>query len=109
MINFWKRRDDLNMFFVSYTNLKNNLGAVVKEVCQHLGKPVPSEEVIREVEEHLQGFDEVRELQKQIKNNEELKSMTGEVMEIDFKLSDELVEKLNDWTAKFVADNGLRL
>lgn len=107
--NFWKRRRDQNIHCVSYSSLKKNMGIVVKEVCEYLGKSVPSDTVIDQVKELFEVYDEVRELEKQIQNNKELKTVTGKGLEIDFTLSPEMSKKLNDWSSASLLNNGFTL
>ncbi|KAL5277176.1 hypothetical protein ACFFRR_002414 [Megaselia abdita] len=104
--NFWRRRGNQHIHYVSYSKVKKSLEAVLKEVCEFLGKPIPSQEVIGQIKEHLEVYDEVSELKKQIKTNEELKSITEKELDIDFKLSEESTRKLKDWSARFLSENG---
>lgn len=53
VLEFWKMRNEPNIYFTSYERLKNNMRTVIGELCQFLDKPVPSEEILSKMEQHL--------------------------------------------------------
>ncbi|RZC34557.1 Sulfotransfer 1 domain containing protein, partial [Asbolus verrucosus] len=52
ILSFWKIRDQENILFLKYENMKKDLAKVIQETSTFLGKSVPDEE-IQTLQDHL--------------------------------------------------------
>lgn len=53
ILEFWNMRHEPNIYFTSYERMKKDLKGVLKDLCNFIGKPIPSDEVLEKAVEHL--------------------------------------------------------
>ncbi|KAK5648466.1 hypothetical protein RI129_003358 [Pyrocoelia pectoralis] len=58
VLSIWEQRDKLNILFITYKEMKENLPAVIGRVAEFLGKHVPKEKIPNMIE-HL-SFDSLK-------------------------------------------------
>lgn len=59
ILEFWEMRHETNIYFTSYERMKTDLKSVLKDLCEFIGKPVPSEEILNQAVDHL-SFDNMK-------------------------------------------------
>ncbi|XP_059607352.1 luciferin sulfotransferase-like [Phlebotomus argentipes] len=59
ILDFWRMRDEENVLFITYEEMKRDLEGVIKKTCAFLGKDYPSDR-IEELKNHL-SFKSMRE------------------------------------------------
>lgn len=59
ILEFWKMRHEPNIYFTSYERMKKDLKGVLKDLCNFIGKPIPSEETLNKAVGHL-SFDSMK-------------------------------------------------
>ncbi|KAL0270671.1 UNVERIFIED_CONTAM: hypothetical protein PYX00_008005 [Menopon gallinae] len=118
--DFWKRRNEPNILFLTYEDMKKDLRSVVKKTCQFLGKSY-SEEQLDRLCEHL-SFNSMKnnpsvnyEAVVEINRKYDLIPADGEFMrkgtggEWKGKMNDEMIDRFNKWIAKNMSDHGIDL
>lgn len=59
LMDFWRMRNEKNIFFTTYEAMKRDLRAVLIELNEFLEKPELTEEQLNELEKHL-SFDNMK-------------------------------------------------
>lgn len=53
VLEFWEMRHEPNIYFTSYERMQKDLRGVLIDLCNFIGKPVPSDEILEKAKEHL--------------------------------------------------------
>ncbi|KAG8320368.1 hypothetical protein J6590_070654 [Homalodisca vitripennis] len=118
VLGYWKRRDDPNMLFLKFEELKKDLPSVIKRTAEFLGKEMSTKE-INILCDHLSfekmktnravNYEEVIEINKKYKFVEAEGSFmrSGQVGEAGKKFSPDWVQRFDQWTEDKLKDTGL--
>ncbi|XP_073836856.1 sulfotransferase 1 family member D1-like [Musca autumnalis] len=117
IVDFWKMRNEENIFFVTYEEMKRDLGGVIRRLCAFLQRPQLSEEELLHTVDYL-SFNKMKEndktnittaLKEHIKTaKEDFQFMRrGIVGSFKDELTPELQEKIDNWSRNFLAQHGL--
>ncbi|XP_005175858.1 sulfotransferase 1 family member D1 [Musca domestica] len=117
IVDFWKMRNEEHIFFVTYEEMKRNLGGVVQRLCDFLGRPQLSEEELQKTLDHL-SFNKMKDndkanittvLKQHITTaNDDFQFMRrGIVGSFKDELTPELQAKIDNWSRDFLAKHGL--
>uniref|UniRef100_A0A1L8E4C1 Putative sulfotransferase domain protein n=1 Tax=Nyssomyia neivai TaxID=330878 RepID=A0A1L8E4C1_9DIPT len=115
VLDFWRMKDEENILFITYEEMKRDLDGVIRKTCDFLGKDYPANR-IDELKEHL-SFKSMRE-------NETIKIehftgiyqdwqdqsyrfvRKGEVGGYKSEMSAEWIEKFNKWSMNELRGSG---
>ncbi|XP_055692434.1 luciferin sulfotransferase-like isoform X2 [Lutzomyia longipalpis] len=117
VLDFWRMRDEENVLFITYEEMKRDLEGVIRKTCAFLGKDYPAER-IEELKEHL-SFKSMRENDKikiehftGIYQDWQDKSYRfvrkGQVGGYKSEMSTEWIEKFNKWSEKELQGSGFK-
>ncbi|XP_061394230.1 sulfotransferase 1 family member D1-like [Musca vetustissima] len=117
IIDFWKMRNEENIFFTTYEEMKRDLGSVVQRLCTFLGRPQLTAEELPKTLEYL-SFGQMKvndktnittALKEQITTaKEDFQFMRrGIVGSFKDELTPELQEKIDNWSKNYLAQHGL--
>ncbi|XP_073842999.1 amine sulfotransferase-like [Musca autumnalis] len=115
VVDFWKMRNEPNIFFVTYEEMSRDLPGVIKRLCTFLERPQLTAEEMEQMLEHL-SFDKM-------KNYEQITSRLKKALpqtSPDFQflrrgivgcykdeLTPELQKKIDIWSHNYLAQHGL--
>ncbi|XP_048507812.1 uncharacterized protein LOC105685831 [Athalia rosae] len=120
VLGFWERRNDDNVLFLRYEDMKADLPAVIEKSAEFLGKKFTNDEIAT-LAEHLSfasmkanpavNYEGVVELNKTLKCIEhEGKFMrSGKVDQWKGDMSAETIERFDNWTDENLKNTGLSL
>ncbi|XP_022186789.1 luciferin sulfotransferase isoform X1 [Nilaparvata lugens] len=118
ILGFWERRNDPNILFIRFEDLKKDLPSVIRKTAKFLNKDLSDEQVSR-LSEHLSfesmknnravNYEEVVEINKKFKLIEAdgCFMRSGKVGEWKAKMSPQLIDRFDKWTEKYFANSGL--
>ncbi|XP_061394232.1 sulfotransferase 1E1-like [Musca vetustissima] len=117
IVDFWKMRNEPNIFFTTYEEMKKDLGKVIQQLCDFLGRPQLTAEELENTLNHLsfenmKGNDQtnltgiLREQVPTIKEDFQF-MRRGIVGSFKDELSPELQKKIDDWSRAYLAQHGL--
>lgn len=107
VMEFWRIRNEKNVLFLTYEEMKDNLPEVIKKTCAFLGKTILDDEIVR-MEHHL-SFDRMKTNNERHIPPEKLKNMfrfyrKGKVGSSKEELSAEMLDKFSKWTQQEVGE-----
>ncbi|XP_054263239.1 luciferin sulfotransferase-like [Macrosteles quadrilineatus] len=120
VLSYWERRNDPNVLFLKFEELKKDLPSVVQRTSEFLGKNLTDKQV-DELCEHLSfknmknnravNYEEVIEINKKYKLVEAEGSFmrSGQVGEWKILMSPEWIKRFDDWTEENLRGTGLTL
>ncbi|XP_061394231.1 sulfotransferase 1 family member D1-like [Musca vetustissima] len=117
IVDFWKMRNEEHIFFVTYEEMKRDLGSVIKRLCTFLGRPQLSEEEMQKILDYL-SFNKMKDndktnittvIKETIPNvaNDFQFMRRGVVGSFKDELTPELQAKIDDWSRKILSQYGL--
>lgn len=117
VLPFWKRRNQPNILFLKYEELKQDLPAVIERVALFLEKKITQEQIDK-LADHLSfesmknnnavNYDWLVKLSKLYKPNKNESFMrTGKVGEYKTAMTEEMIERFDRWTEENTKDTGL--
>ncbi|XP_073838689.1 sulfotransferase 1E1-like [Musca autumnalis] len=117
IVDFWKMRNEPNIFFTTYEEMKRDLAKVIEKLCTFLDRPQLSGEEMENILNHLsfgnmKGNDKINlteVLKQQVPTaKEDFQFMRrGIVGSFKDELSPELQKKIDDWSRDYLAQHGL--
>ncbi|XP_075161025.1 sulfotransferase 1 family member D1-like [Haematobia irritans] len=117
IVDFWMMRQEPNILYVTYEEMKKNLKGVIEKLCDFLERPQLNAEEMEELLKHL-SFDSMK-ANKQTNMTSGLKESTPFVKgEFEFmrrgivgsykdELTPELQTKIDNWSREFLAQHDL--
>ncbi|XP_032597965.1 sulfotransferase family cytosolic 1B member 1 [Drosophila grimshawi] len=116
VIDFWRMRNEPNIFFATYEEMKRDLRNVIERLCKFLAVPNVEEEIMNQLLHHL-SFDTMkgsehnnptRRLKQGQKTTEDFEFMRrGIVGSYKDELSAVAKEKMDKWTKDSLKDYGI--
>lgn len=117
VLPFWKRRNQPNILFLKYEELKQDLPGVIERVAKFLDKEITQEQIDK-LADHL-SFESMKnnpavnydwlvklsKLYKPDKNNSFMRA--GQVGGYKAAMSEEMIERFEKWTTEHTKDTGL--
>ncbi|KAL5274011.1 hypothetical protein ACFFRR_000645 [Megaselia abdita] len=121
ILEFWEMRHEKNVYFTSYERMKKDLKGVLKDLCEFVGKPIPSEEILNQAVDHL-SFDSMKKSSagkamqavidgiKDLNNNNDSNFQfmrRGIVGSHKDELTADQIKSLDSWSEKFLNEAGV--
>ncbi|KAI8117266.1 Amine sulfotransferase [Lucilia cuprina] len=121
IMDFWRMRQEQNIFFTTYEDMKRDLRSVLIQLNQFLERPELSEEQLQQLEKHL-SFEQMK-ANKRVNPTFNIKSGHGSPnVRADFEfmrrgvvgshkdeLTPEIQKKLDDWIAEHLKKINIKL
>ncbi|XP_034255081.1 luciferin sulfotransferase-like isoform X2 [Thrips palmi] len=120
VLDFWKRRDQHNVLFITYEQLKQDLAGVIRRTAAFLGKQMDDDQVER-LKDHLSfesmknnpavNYEEVIEINRRHKliTEDGVFMRSGTVGNWKVLMSPEQSKRFDDWSAENLKGTGLEL
>ncbi|KAK2575938.1 hypothetical protein KPH14_007300 [Odynerus spinipes] len=118
VLDYWNKKNERNILFLKYEDMKSDLPSVIKKSAEFLGKSIPEDEV-QTLATHL-SFANMKNnravnYEDSIKKNKKLRMVeaegvfmrSGEVNQWKGKLSPDMVEKFDELTKQMFGSVGL--
>ncbi|XP_046383773.1 luciferin sulfotransferase-like [Ischnura elegans] len=108
VLSYWKHKDDANVLFLTYEEMKKDLPSVIGKVCKFLDKKMPSDEDLKALCDHL-SFDSMKTnnavnyeaiVEKKRTSSAQRFMRKGKVNAWKEEMSPEDVKRFNDWIEK---------
>ncbi|XP_046383783.1 luciferin sulfotransferase-like [Ischnura elegans] len=108
LLSYWEHKDDSNVLFLTYEEMKKDLPSVVGKVCKFLDKKMPSDEDLKALCNHL-SFDSMKAndavnyeclVEKKRSSTDQHFMRKGKVNAWKEEMSPEDVKRFDDWIEK---------
>lgn len=122
ILEFWQIREQPNVYFTSYENLKKDLKGSLRKICKFLERPFTEElldkavfhlsfENMKNSKGHQEGEEMIKQFRKAVglENNDFEFLRKGKVGSFKEELPEGYAEKLDEWSASFLGKAGLTM